>query len=201
MNFMKLFFPRRKGKRQGPVAISTMAAKKTEQQRIDQAIDALHAELLAVKPAPGPSAPNPGADEEERKRREEQKKRKQKISPIQQMQNDHAQERKYFEVGLADWQVQQIVSKRDYRFRMELNDFVRLYDTIINHQVKDMYSLDALDDQTRAIVLAPVVDKATFDRLVAKCWAISGMCPEKPGIHRSQWIADRLDKIVSKKIK
>lgn len=205
MNFITSLFTR-KGKRQGIVMLAEGIIKKEKQQeqrnqQVDAALDKLKADILAVRPSPGPAAPNPGATEEERHRKEEERKRKQKRSPIQQMQHDRRQESKYFRMNLEDWQVQQIVAKTDYRHRLELNDFVRLYDTVISNQVRDMYDLDRLDDQARRIVLAPCVDKKTFDKLVAKCWAISGDCPAKPGIHRGQWIASHLDKIVSKRIK
>lgn len=195
MNIIKRLFTKKK-RQQGPVSISPMAnAKSTTTQEVDQAINALRDDLLAVKPAPGPCTPNPGATEEERKRREEQIRRKQKRSTVEKKMSDINLEKEYFpkSFDLPSWKIAEHHWKQGRT--MTLPNYLALFSAVMDNNIRTVDDLTRIDSKTRDTILSRVISKPGFLKLIKTCQEIQRDAPTNSGIVRNQFIMDRLSKV------
>jgi hypothetical protein len=91
------------------------------------------------------------------------------------------------------WKIAQANRKQD--MQMHQREHLSLYHAIVDNNVRTVEDLTGMEEKTRAEILSRVIDKGTFLRLCRIAWATQHDAPAKAGIHRTQYIHNRMQKV------
>lgn len=196
MNFIKLLFPRKKT--QGLVSISPMASAKPEQldqRKIDQALNDLHADVMAkLKNDPLKTTEQKVMEEKLRIRKELERQKRIRTSTVEQRQAEIKVEHSLFRGwDMPGWKVAEHNFKQGHE--MTQRDYLNLFHAVIDNGLRTVNDLPNLNDKVRDLILNRVWDKPTFMKLIRIAWEINRDAPPNRGITRTQFIHNRLSKV------